>query len=182
MLKGKPRTMQSLGKVEKEFCHRPELHRDENANKYPKSCYTLDKYGKKQLCKWIKKLKFPDGYVSNLGRCVDLSGNKLYGMKSHDCHIFMQRFILIAFRELLPANVWQALTELSIFFKDLTAIVITEDDMKRLEEDIPIVLCKLEHIFPPSFFDSMEHLSIHLAYEARVVGPVQYRWMYPFER
>ena len=116
MLKGKPRTMQSLGKVEKEFCHRPELHRDENANKYPKSCYTLDKYGKKQLCKWIKKLKFPDGYVSNLGRCVDLSGNKLYGMKSHDCHIFMQRFILIAFHELLPANVWQALTELSIFF------------------------------------------------------------------
>ena len=23
---------------------------------------------------------------------------------------------------------------------------------------------------------------IHLAYEARVGGPVQYRWMYPFER
>ena len=82
----------------------------------------------------------------------------------------------------MPANVWQALTELSIFFKDLTAIVITEDDMKRLEEDIPIVLCKLERIFPPSFFDSMEHLPFHLAYEARVAGPVQYRWMYPFER
>ena len=127
-------------------------------------------------------MKFPDCYVSNLGRCVDLSGNKLYGMKSHDCHIFMQRLIPIAFRELLPANVWQALTELSIFFKDLTAIVITKDDMKRLEEDIPIVLCKLERIFPPSFFDSMEHLPIHLAYEARVAGPVQYRWMYPFER
>ena len=103
-------------------------------------------------------------------------------MKSHDCHIFMQRLIPIAFRELLPANVWQALTELSIFFKDLTAIVITEDDMKRLEEDIPTVLCKLVRIFPPSFFNSMEHLPIHLAYEARVTGPVQYRWMYPFER
>ena len=54
--------------------------------------------------------------------------------------------------------------------------------MKCLEEDIPIVLCKLERIFPPSFFDSMEHLPIHLAYAARVAGPVQYRWMYPFER
>ena len=89
----------------KEFCHRPELHRDENANKYPKACYTLDKYGKEKLCKWIKKLKFPDGCVSNLGRCVDLSGNKLYGMKSRDCHIFMQRLIPTAFLELLPANV-----------------------------------------------------------------------------
>nr|GLL19544.1 uncharacterized protein LOC109149905 [Ipomoea trifida] len=28
----------------------------------------------------------------------------------------------------------------------------------------------------------MEHLPIHLAYEARIAGPVQYRWMYPFER
>ena len=28
----------------------------------------------------------------------------------------------------------------------------------------------------------MEHLMIHLAYEAKVGGPVQYRWMYPFKR
>ena len=40
----------------------------------------------------------------------------------------------------------------------------------------------LKKIFPPSFFYSMEHLQIHLPYEARVGGPVQYRWMYPFER
>ncbi|WCJ25321.1 hypothetical protein M5689_007214 [Euphorbia peplus] len=28
----------------------------------------------------------------------------------------------------------------------------------------------------------MEHLPIHLPYEAKIAGPVQYRWMYPFER
>ncbi|GJU18477.1 hypothetical protein Tco_1146443 [Tanacetum coccineum] len=37
-------------------------------------------------------------------------------------------------------------------------------------------------IFPPSFFDIMEHLPIHLAEEALLAGPVQYRWMYPIER
>ena len=42
----------------------------------------------------------------------------------------------------------------------------------RLESEISIVICKLERIFPHSFFDSMEHFPIHLAYEARVVGPV----------
>nr|GMD48734.1 uncharacterized protein LOC109185082 [Ipomoea batatas] len=31
-------------------------------------------------------------------------------------------------------------------------------------------------------FDCMEHLPVHLANEARLGGPVQYRWMYPFER
>ena len=104
-VKGKTKDNAKYREDLKEFFHRPELHRDENVNKYPKACYTLDKDGKEQLCKWIKKLKFPDGYVSNLGRCVDLGGNKLYGMKSHDCHIFMQRLIPIAFRELLPVNV-----------------------------------------------------------------------------
>ncbi|KAL0445967.1 UNVERIFIED_CONTAM: hypothetical protein Slati_1724600 [Sesamum latifolium] len=28
----------------------------------------------------------------------------------------------------------------------------------------------------------MAHLIVHLLYEAHVGGPVQYRWMYPFER
>jgi len=44
------------------------------------------------------------------------------------------------------------------------------------------IICKLERIFPPSFFDSMEDLKIHLPYEAKVGGLIQYRWMYPFER
>jgi hypothetical protein len=37
-------------------------------------------------------------------------------------------------------------------------------------------------IFPPSFFDSMKNLPIHLVYEAKIGGLVLYRWMYPFER
>ncbi|PKU76965.1 hypothetical protein MA16_Dca001571 [Dendrobium catenatum] len=51
-----------------------------------------------------------------------------------------------------------------------------------MEQQIPFILCQLEKIFPPGFFDSMEHLPVHLPYEAMVGGPVQYRWMYPFER
>src|SRR3954469_8816365 len=37
-------------------------------------------------------------------------------------------------------------------------------------------------IFPPSFFDIMVHLPIHLVNEVRLGGPVQFRWMYPTER
>ncbi|XP_058010530.1 uncharacterized protein LOC110655973 [Hevea brasiliensis] len=166
----------------KEFCHRPELERDMATGKYPKACYTLDKQSKAVLCEWLKNLRFPDGYVSNMGRCIDMRKLKLFGMKSHDCHVFMQRLLPIAFSELLPKNVWQALTELSNFFRELTSTTLREEAMLQLNEEIPIILCKLERIFPPSFFDSMEHLPVHLAYEAWIAGPVQYRWMYPFER
>ena len=56
------------------------------------------------------------------------------------------------------------------------------DVLERLDRDIVLILCKLEKIFPPSFFDIMVHLPIHLAHEALLAGPTQYRWMYPFER
>ena len=166
----------------KEFCRRVELHQNESTGKYPKATYTLDKSRKKILCEWLKEFRFPDRYASNMARCVDMDKLKLFGMKSHDCHVFMQRLIRIAFRELLLENVWSSLTELSNFFKDLTSTVITEEDMRRLEDEILVIICRLERILPPSFFDCMEHLPIHLSYEARIAGPVQYRWMYPFER
>ncbi|KAK2413382.1 hypothetical protein QL285_036100 [Trifolium repens] len=147
----------------------------------PKAQYTLTKQQRTAVCEWVKNLKLPDGYVSNLSRCVDLKEAKLFGMKSHDCHVFMQRLLPLAFKA-LPKPILNALTELSQFFRDITSSLLREDKLRNLEENIPIIMCKLEQIFPPSFFDSMEHLPIHLAYEARVGGPVQYRWMYPFER
>jgi hypothetical protein len=51
-----------------------------------------------------------------------------------------------------------------------------------LEKEIPVLVSKLEKIFPPGFFNPMQHLLVHLPYEAKVGGPVQYSWMYHIER
>ncbi|XP_058002326.1 uncharacterized protein LOC131179487 [Hevea brasiliensis] len=131
---------------------------------------------------WLKDLRLPDGYASNIARAVSVEDCKFFGLKSHDCHILMQRLIPIAFRDILPKAVWDELTELSHFFRDITAIILFVDNIEILEKNIIETICKLEKIFPPGFFDSMDHLPIHIAYEAKVGGPVQYRWMYPFER
>ncbi|XP_021762951.1 uncharacterized protein LOC110727678 [Chenopodium quinoa] len=105
------------------YCKRPQLHlqEDDRGKEFmPKAPFALDKAQRKVLCEWVKQLRFPDGYASNLSRCVDLQSVE--------------------------------------------------------------ILCKLEKVFPPSFFNSMEHLPIHLPYEGKLCGPVQYRWMYPFKR
>ena len=112
-----------------EYCLRLELEKAEGMTKYPKACYTLDKIGKQVLCEWVKNLRYLDGYASNLARCVDMQKLKLFGMKSHDCHVFMQRLLQVAFCELLRQNVWKVLIELSMFFKDLTSTIIKNDDM-----------------------------------------------------
>jgi hypothetical protein len=135
----------------------------------------------KSVCHWLKELRMPDGYSSNLARCADVKTGRLRGMKSHDSHVLMERLLPIAFCS-LPNHVLNPLTEVSQFFKDLCASTLRMDELVKMDQNIPIILCKLEQVFPPGFFDSMEHVSVHLAYEALLGGPVQYRWMYPFER
>ena len=119
-------------------------------------------------------MRFPDGYASNLRRCVDLNECKLTGLKSYDCHIFIERLIPITFKELLPSFVWGVITELSNFLYDICSTALKEAHMEKLERDIPIILYNLERIFPPSFFDSMEYHLVHLPYEAKVASPVQF--------
>src|SRR3954464_4965531 len=93
----------------------------------------------------------------------------------------MQRLLPIAL-DMLPKSQWTALTEISQYFRELTSTTLIVEKLMQMEKDIPIILCKLEQFLPSGFFDSMEHHPVHLAYEARICGPVQYRWMYPFER
>jgi hypothetical protein len=51
-----------------------------------------------------------------------------------------------------------------------------------MKKEIPIILVKLEKIFPSAFFDVMIHLAVHLPDEALLRGPLQYGWMYLIER
>ena len=101
-------------------------------------------------------------------------------MKSHHCHVFMECLLPVALRELFD-HVWRPLTKLSRYFRDLCSSSLKIDDLLMMKKNILIILCKLERIFPFGFLHSMQHLLVHLAYEAQMCGPVQYRWIYPSE-
>jgi hypothetical protein len=53
--------------------------------------------------------------------------------------------------------------------------------LAKMKKEIPIILVKLEKKIPPTFFDVMIHLDVHLPKEALLRGLVQYGWMYPIE-
>jgi hypothetical protein len=54
--------------------------------------------------------------------------------------------------------------------------------ISSMEREAAVLLCKLEKIFPPAFFNPMQHLILHLPYEARMGGPMQFQWCYAIER
>jgi len=146
----------------------------------PKPAYAFTKSQRVFICKWFKELKIPNGYASNLGRCVDLNQKKLHELKCYNHHVSCKWLPPIAF-DSLPKSIWKVLAELSLFFKELSSTTLNVEHLRVMEEDIHVLLCKLKQVFSPSFFDSTEHCPIHLLYETKVCDPFQYCWMYPFE-
>ena len=83
----------------------------------PVGCYTLRGNKKSAFCELFSNLKTPDGYCSNISRCVKDNGQKISCMKSHDHHVFLEQLLPIAVRGLLPKQVCEPLIELSSFFR-----------------------------------------------------------------
>ena len=71
---------------------------------------------------------------------------------------------------------------LSSFFRHLCEKEITLEELDYVEVEIIETINRLEQTFPPSFFDIMIHLPIHLAIDVRLGGSIQNRWMYSTKR
>ena len=59
-----------------------------------------------------------------------------------------------------------------LIFNFICSKEIDSQKLDELEEEIIVILCQLEMFFPPSFFDIMVHLVVHLVREIRLCGPV----------
>ena len=148
----------------------------------PPAYYSLFGEEKKNFCGWFKIVKFSDAYASNISWCVENNDDNISDMKSHDCYVMIQRLLSVVMHGYLDGDVQTALIELGVFFRELCCQKLKINLLERSKKDIVLILCKLEKIFPPSFFDVMVHLAIHLPKEVFLAGPVHYRWMYPIER
>ncbi|XP_056685802.1 uncharacterized protein [Spinacia oleracea] len=147
----------------------------------PPAEYTMSTEEKERFLRVIEKLKVPDGYGSNLQRCVNIKQRKLINLKSHDNHVLMQDILHVALRASNATKVIDLLEELSDFFKNICSTTIHSDDLDTIQSKLVLTLCKLEKAFLPIFFTIMVHLLIHLVDEVKLGEPVQYRWMYPIE-
>ncbi|CAN6692867.1 unnamed protein product [Malus baccata var. baccata] len=163
---------------------RPRQHprREGNRTFRPPALFTLKREEKTAFCEVLSTIWVPDGYSSNVSRCVHVNERKIHGLKSHDCHVLMQQLLPLAIRAVLPKSVTMILLELSAIFRQLCSKKESEEGFKQLNSRIALTLCQLEKIFSPAFFDVMMHLSVHLADEAAIAGLVPYRWIYPIER
>ncbi|XP_060170410.1 uncharacterized protein LOC132601328 [Lycium barbarum] len=160
---------------------RRDLWPDENENCWL-AAFTIPVNKRLAFLKILKNVSVPDGYSSNISSGIDLDNKRIFGLKTHDCHIIMEQLLPIAILNVLPNQVVATLVELSSFFRQLCSKTLSLSDLEKLQDRIVLTLCHLEILFPISFFTVMVHLTVHLVNEVMKGGPVHYRWMYFVER
>ncbi|CAM8877600.1 unnamed protein product [Rhodiola kirilowii] len=125
---------------------------------------------------------FPGGYAGSLKNKINLDDKKFIGLKTHDCHIMLQRLLPVFIRPYLPTNVIDPLISLLHWFRRLCYREFEKEEVHRLKVDIVHILYQLKCIFPLSFFTIMVHLMGHLPDQILLKGSVHYNSMYPMER
>jgi len=124
---------------------------------YSLACFTMNAYEKSSFCGVFKTTKLPYGSASNISKCVHVNNRKISGYKSHDAHFMLHYLLPVAIKNTMPDIVVEPLIRFGSFFRFICQKVIHLQDMDYLEAEVVQILCQLEMIFPPSFFDIMVH-------------------------
>ena len=128
---------------------RHELHLFEDGNKLMKQAtdYTFSDANRRKFCRFVRSVKFPDGFASNLSKNVAQNDSRLLGLKSHDCHVIMQRLLPVGCRSLVSKNIWSTIVELCTFFKQFCVSTVNVSDMVEAQNQLVFILFKLEKKF-----------------------------------
>jgi hypothetical protein len=66
------------------------------------------------------------------------------------------------FRGYFNPDLWKMFAELSYFYRQICGKQVSKVMMQRLEKEISVLVCKMKTVFPPGWFNVMQHLLVHL--------------------
>ena len=121
---------------------RDQLHPIERENRVMLSvaCYSLTSNENKEFCKFLKKVKVPNGYASNISQSIQVNERKIFGLKSHDCHVLMKQLFPLTIHGVPHKNFCAAIVELCSFFKQQCSKVLKTDQLEHLQNNIILTL------------------------------------------
>ncbi|GJR90368.1 zinc finger, PHD-type containing protein [Tanacetum coccineum] len=97
----------------------------------PQAAYSFTPENRKKFCQYIKGVKLPDGFGSCFKHKVTDNDSNITGLKSHDCHIMMQRLLPYGLQNYLPDKIAKPIIDLCSLFKQICSATLMEDDMLK---------------------------------------------------
>jgi hypothetical protein len=116
---------------------KPELWLDDSVKgmELPTSCINLSKHEKKEFCGFLKNVKVPSGYSTNVSRLISFADLKVApSVKSHDYHVLLTHMITVGIQNILPVNVWEVIMKFCFFFNAIGQKVLSEEAIESLEK------------------------------------------------
>jgi hypothetical protein len=111
------------------------LHDSVKGIEQPRSCITLSKHEKKEFCGFLKNVKVPSGYSTNVSRLILFPDRKVApGVKSHDYHVLLMQMIDVGIQNILLVNVQEAIMNFCSFFNAIGQKVLSEEALESLEK------------------------------------------------
>ena len=84
------------------------------------------------MCVWLKNLKVPFDFCSNIRSLVSMKDLTLTNYNSHDCHVMLTTFLPITIRAINLVFLNMAITWLCYFFNKISKKVIVRDELESL--------------------------------------------------
>jgi hypothetical protein len=101
----------------------------------PTSCITLSKNEKKEFCGFMKNVKVPSGYSTNVSRLISLPKLKIApDVKSYDYHVLLRQMIVVGIQNILTVNFWEAIMNFCLFSNAIGQKVLSEEALESLEK------------------------------------------------
>ena len=124
----------------------------------------------------------PTGFSANPKKLVSMNDLSLTYCKAHDCHVMLTVFLPIAIRAIKPEFLKMAITRMCNFFSKISQKTIRRQELSDLHEFMVETQNQLEMCLPPTFFEIMVHLMIHLVHQIEALGPSFLHEMWSYER
>ena len=94
----------------------------------------------------------------------------------------MTQLLPVALMGILLEDVTLAIVKLCAFLNEISQKAIDPQKLIQPQNDVVQCLVSFEMVFPPSFFNIMTHLLVHIVKEINILGLVFLHNMFPFER
>jgi hypothetical protein len=129
------------------LCNRPSMEPKINAKRNPKRMhdpYCLKPVERKEILRWLKKLKFLYCFTSNIKQAVNVNTGKHNWSKSHDYHIIIERLMSVMFRGYFDVDLWKIFIELGYFYRQNGAKQVSKSMMQKLKKEIVVLVWKMK--------------------------------------
>lgn len=115
---------------------KPQLHPVLQANDkflLPAASYCLPLEEKRAVCNFLRGIKVPIGFSTNLKRLVSMKDLSIKG-NAHDCHNLLIVFLPITIRAIKPEYVKMVITRMCYFFIKISEKTIHKAELDDLQE------------------------------------------------